>query len=141
MIVRLNKLDEFEPVSLPKDISVERADAFEKHEVMHFTSKHFSNKWVSEVDISFSRQPISCFIAKKRNDIIGFCVYEVSAKGVIGPIGVKKAFRSFGVGRSLLLHGLFAMRALGYAYGIIGWVGPKDFFSKTVGAVAIPQSA
>ena len=32
------------------------------------------------------------------------------------------------------------MRELGYAYGIIGGVGPKEFYSKNCGAIEIPGS-
>jgi len=33
------------------------------------------------------------------------------------------------------------MRAQGYAYAIIGGVGPQDFYAKTVGAVLIDGSS
>lgn len=32
------------------------------------------------------------------------------------------------------------MRAAGYAYAIIGGVGPADFYARAVGAVEIPDS-
>jgi hypothetical protein len=35
------------------------------------------------------------------------------------------------------LHGL---REMGYVYGIIGGVGPTEFYTRTVGAIAIPDS-
>jgi hypothetical protein len=35
---------------------------------------------------------------------------------------------------------LQAMRAEGYAYAIIGGVGPAEFYAKTVGAVEIEGS-
>jgi hypothetical protein len=33
------------------------------------------------------------------------------------------------------------MKEMGYAYAIIGGVGPKEFYAKTVGAIEIPDSA
>lgn len=33
------------------------------------------------------------------------------------------------------------MHQQGYAYAIIGWVGPVEFYKKTVGAAIIPDSA
>ena len=36
---------------------------------------------------------------------------------------------------------LFDLKAMGYAYAIIGDVGPSDFYEKTVGAMPIPDSA
>jgi hypothetical protein len=44
------------------------------------------------------------------------------------------------VGRALLLSALHAQRARGYAYAIIGGVGPSEFYAKTVAAIAIPGS-
>ena len=32
------------------------------------------------------------------------------------------------------------MRLKGYGYAIIGWIGPGEFYRKTVGAVEIPDS-
>ena len=44
------------------------------------------------------------------------------------------------LGTALLLAGLDALRAQGYAYGIIGWAGPVGFFEKTVDATIIENS-
>ena len=35
------------------------------------------------------------------------------------------------------MHAMFEM---GYVYGIIGGVGPVEFYRKTVGAIEIPDS-
>jgi len=40
----------------------------------------------------------------------------------------------------LLLSALHAQRAQGYAYSIIGGVGPAGFYATTVGAVPIEGS-
>ena len=45
-----------------------------------------------------------------------------------------------GIGRALLLRSLAAMRAEGYAYAVIGGVGPQEFYKKCVGAMLIPDS-
>ena len=39
-----------------------------------------------------------------------------------------------------LLRSLAAMRAEGYAYAVIGGVGPQEFYKKCVGAMLIPDS-
>jgi predicted N-acetyltransferase YhbS len=49
-------------------------------------------------------------------------------------------YRQIGVGKALLLACLWALREMGYVYGIIGGVGPVDFYKKTVGAIEIPGS-
>jgi len=45
-----------------------------------------------------------------------------------------------GIGKALLLASLHALRNEGYAYAIIGGVGPESFYQKTVGAVLIDGS-
>ena len=45
-----------------------------------------------------------------------------------------------GIGRALLLRSLAAMRAEGYAYAVIGGVGPQEFYKKCGGAMLIPDS-
>jgi hypothetical protein len=44
------------------------------------------------------------------------------------------------VRRALLLAVLHAQREKGYAYAIIGDIGPAEFYARTVGAVAIEGS-
>jgi hypothetical protein len=44
------------------------------------------------------------------------------------------------LGRALLLAVLHAQRAQGYAYAIIGGVGPAEFYARNVGAIPIAGS-
>ena len=44
------------------------------------------------------------------------------------------------IGNALLLAALHAQKAQGYAYAIIGGVGPAAYYAKTVGAVLIEGS-
>jgi predicted N-acetyltransferase YhbS len=44
------------------------------------------------------------------------------------------------VGRALLLACLHAMRERGYAYAVIGGVGPAEYYRRAVGATAIEGS-
>ena len=41
----------------------------------------------------------------------------------------------------LLLAGLHAMKEHNYAYAVISWAGPADFYTRMVGAVPIEGSA
>ncbi len=121
-------------------VILRRPGAYEKHLVESFVRAHFSPKWVSEVQVAFSRQPAACFIATQEKKILGFACYGTTARGFFGPTGVAEAARGMGVGKALLFLALEALRAEGHAYGIIGGVGPKEFYAKTVGAVEIPGS-
>lgn len=121
-------------------ILIRRPGAYEKHLVEAFVAEHFSPKWVSEVAVAFSRQPISCVIATREKKILGFACYETTGKAYFGPTGVSEEARGTGIGKALLMEALRGLRELGYAYGFIGGVGPKEFYAKAVGAIEIPGS-
>ena len=55
-------------------------------------------------------------------------------------MGVAKSMREKGVGTALLLAAMHAMFEMGYVYGIIGGVGPVEFYRRTVGAIEIADS-
>ena len=48
--------------------------------------------------------------------------------------------RKQSIGASLLFRCLEGMRDLGYAYAVIGGVGPAEFYEKTCGAKIIEGS-
>lgn len=121
-------------------VMLRRPGAYEKHLVENFVREHFSPKWVSEVAVAFSRQPLACFIATREKEILGFACYETTAKGFFGPTGVAEGARGLGLGKALLLKSLEAQREAGYAYAFIGGVGPREFYANAVGAVEIPGS-
>lgn len=121
-------------------ITLRRARAFEKHTVAAFAREHFSEKWASEVEVATTRQPISCWIATRNKEILGFSCYETTQRGFFGPTGVIESARGTGLGKALLFKSLESLREMGYAYGIIGGVGPRDFYEKNCGAIEIPGS-
>ena len=93
-----------------------------------------------EVEAAFKHEPPTCYIAVRGNAVLGFACYDVTCLNFFGPEGVAAGERGKGIGRALLLATLHAQRAQGYAYSIIGGVGPAEFYAKTVGAVAIAGS-
>ncbi len=121
-------------------ITLRRARAFEKHTVAAFARQHFSEKWASEVEVAITRQPVSCWIATCDKQIIGFSCYETTQRGFFGPTGVIESARGTGLGKALLFKALESLRDIGYAYGIIGGVGPREFYEKNCGAIEIPGS-
>jgi ribosomal protein S18 acetylase RimI-like enzyme len=139
MLVRLYALPEHDR-KLEAGYVVRRAAAYDKSAILRWVTGHFSTQWASEVDVAFSRQPISCFVALHRDTLVGFACYEATCRGFFGPGGVLEAHRGEGLGTTLLLECLRSMREMGYAYAIIGGVGPKEFYVKAVGAIEIPDS-
>ena len=139
MLVRLYALRE-QNKTLKEGYVVRRAAAYDKSVILQWLRQHFSARWAREADVAFSRQPISCFIALYQESLVGFACYEATYRGYFGPGGVLEAHRGQGLGTMLLLECLRGMKELGYAYAIIGGVGPKEFYIKTVGAIDIPDS-
>lgn len=143
MLVRLydlpNSSDLYQQVDA-SGVTLRKARAFEKHTVAAFAKEHFSPKWVSEIEVAMSHQPITCFIATRDKEILGFACYDTTHKGFFGPTGVSESARGLGLGKALLMKSLESLKESGYAYAIIGGVGPKEFYAKTCGAIEIPGS-
>jgi predicted N-acetyltransferase YhbS len=76
----------------------------------------------------------------KEGRIVGFAVYDASRRGFFGPTGVLEDMRRSAIGAVLLFRCLESMREAGYAYAIIGGVGPAEFYEKVCGATIIPGS-
>ena len=121
-------------------VVLRRARAFEKHTVADFARANFSPKWGSEVEVALGRQPVSCHVATKDKRLLGFSCHETTARGFFGPTGVLEEARGTGIGKALLFKSLEALRELGYAYAVIGGVGPREFYQKACGAIEIPGS-
>ncbi|MEO8457842.1 MAG: GNAT family N-acetyltransferase [Chloroflexota bacterium] len=121
-------------------LRVRRADPWDRDGVIAFVRKNFHDVWAMETERSFATTPINCFIGLKGNEVAGFAVYEGTRRDYFGPTGVREDLRGSGLGAALLLACLNAMREMGYAYAIIGGVGPAKFYEKTVGATIIPGS-
>ncbi len=120
-------------------VDVRPALALEKPGVLAWVGQHYPG-WRGEADIAFARQPIACHIAVKGRDLLGFACYDATCRNYFGPMAVAESARAQGIGRVLLLSVLHAQRAQGYAYSVIGGVGPAEFYARTVGAVLIEGS-
>lgn len=123
------------------DVTIRRALAPELELVTGWVRQKFNPWWSSETAVSIARQPPTCFLATRDEKLVGFSCHEAIARGFFGPTGVDEAARGEGIGHALLLASLLDLKTMGYAYAIIGDVGPSAFYERTVGATAIPDSA
>ncbi len=143
MLVNLLNLpdfqDEIERLAV-EGIKIQRVQPFDASVLRKWVSENFNEGWADEVMVAFSHQPVTCFVAALERRIIGFAAYECTRKNFFGPTGVQEEYRGKGIGRALLLTSLHSMREMGYAYAIIGGVGPKEFYKKNAGAILIPRS-
>lgn len=138
----LVKLYNWQPTDrpVPEGITIRRAFAAEKRLVAEWVAEHFGVRWASECEISFMREPVTCFIATDELDVLGFATYDATARGFFGPTGVSELARHKGIGRALLRATLQDMATHGYAYGIIGATSSPEFYRKEVAAIEIPES-
>lgn len=136
-------------------IALRQGHPSEKHAIPKWVREHFHESWAIECEVGLGQRPVSCYIAVEKEaastpdsnpyvlpaeKLLGFACYDVSSKGMFGPMGVREDYRGHGIGQALLLTCLYAMRAEGYAYAVIGWAGPAEWYAKTVGATIIEGS-
>jgi ribosomal protein S18 acetylase RimI-like enzyme len=158
MLVKLYRLREVGPIlARLKEIGIEVRRAFpaEKPVITDWVRRQFGSNWAAECEAALGNRPVSCFIAVEKHPrqtppasphdlpaevLLGFACYEATRKGMFGPHGVGEAYRGRGIGQALLLACLHAMAMEGYAYAVIGWAGPIEFYAKTVGAMVIEGS-
>ena len=124
------------------DIKIVRALTPDKTKVLEFVRKEFNENWANECERSFSKVPVSCFIAVRDQKMMGFACYDVTARGYFGPMGVHARERRRGVGTRLLFSCLIDMWDVEYGYAVIGGVADDaiDFYKKAASATVIPGS-
>ena len=108
--------------------------------VTAWVQDHFGPGWASEVQVALGNRPVSAWFAMQGGDLLGFCCYDATARGFVGPIGVVESAQRRGIGASLLRVCLADMRAAGYGYAVAGHVGAPEFFRRVAGAVEIAGS-
>jgi GNAT superfamily N-acetyltransferase len=142
MLVKLYDLPPLAPAldaAARRGCVVRRALSLDKVATLAWVQANFLS-WRAEVEAAFSRLPLTCFIAQRADAIVGFACFDATCANFFGPTAVAENERGRGIGRALLLSALHAQHAQGYAYAIIGGVGPADYYAKTVGAVLIEGS-
>ena len=122
-------------------VGVRRPNVWEKELLLDWVNEQFTLSWALECEMAFAVRPPSCFIAVKDSKLIGFACYDCTRLNFFGPTGVVVHARGKGVGTMLLLSCLHSIKDSGYAYVIIGGVGPSEFYARTVGAMTIEGSS
>lgn len=140
MIVKLYDLEfkNFDTELAKEGIIIKRALSPDKVRILEFVRKNFTDDWANECEYSLFNNPISCYLAVKNKEIVGFACYDATLKDFFGPLGVRNDMRKNGIGKALLHRCLLSMKEMGYAYAIIGWVHSAiDFYKSEVNALEI----
>lgn len=141
MLIKLYALPGLDAVGAGSGWLVRKPLAPEHDLIVAWVAKHFSGGWASEAQVALSNRPVSLFVAVQGASLAGFCCYDATARGFVGPIGVAPDLRRTGIGAALLRACLDDMRSVGYAYAIAGAVGAADFFGRVAGATEIHGSS
>jgi ribosomal protein S18 acetylase RimI-like enzyme len=141
MLIRLYETPDSPEQAASEGLVVRRPLAPEHDLVVAWVTAHFTAGWASEARAALSNRPPSLFVAIRDNAVLGFCCYDTTARGFVGPIGVTDAARGQGIGAALLHACMADMRALGYAYAVAGAVGAPEFFRSAAGATEIEGSS
>lgn len=137
------------------NIEIIRDQSQNKRTVTEWVGKHFNASWADGVAAAYENRPVTNWIAVEPQSkagppasaydlpgllLVGFACYDAGTKGIFGPIGVREDYRNRAIGMALLLACLHGMADDGYAYAVIHWAGPVEWYERTVGAVLIPDS-
>lgn len=143
MLVKLYELNDCPELiqSLKNEgVVIKRAIGPEKRLLEEWCRTNFTEHASGEISVAMSRIPSGVVVAIRSGKPIGYACFDATAKGFFGPTGVLEEYRGKGIGKALLVRTLQAMYEEGYAYAIIGSVGPKSFYVKNCGAIEIPDS-
>jgi ribosomal protein S18 acetylase RimI-like enzyme len=119
----------------PDGITLRRLLSDEWPAFLAWMDDTWDDPWGAEVANALQRQPVSCFVATRDDDYLGFAAYDTNRRGWFGPMGSSPGARGTGIGRALLRLCLRDFVDQGLTRCEIGWVGPFDFYSNAVGAV------
>ena len=126
MIINLYEQDYEQIKQLNENIEIKRVLAPDRRKIIDFVRHNFDENFVDECIASLANNPITCYIAVKNFNIIGFISYEATAKNFVGPMGIIAKERGKGIGKALMLTCLQSMKEMGYAYAIIGSSSEKN---------------
>lgn len=121
-------------------VTIRRPEPWERDTVVQWVVARFSPVWAGECELAFCARPPTMFVAVRDAALIGFACHDCARRNFFGPAGVDAAHQRRGIGAALTLSALEAMRAAGYAYAIVGGVGPAAFYARVAGATEIPDS-
>ena len=91
---------------LENGIRIKRALATNRSKIVEYSKTCGGQDYSDEVRAAFANNPITCYIATKDKELIGFACFEATAKNFFGPMAVSEEYRKHGIGKVLLLRSL-----------------------------------
>ncbi len=138
MLVKLYNIPhshDIEENLLKSGIRIKKALAPDRSRIIAFARTCAKDDYSDEVQAAFSNNPVTCYIATREKELIGFACYEATARNFFGPMAVLESERKKGVGKALLLKALESMRNLVMRMPLLdGPQTPPSAFIKNVWA-------
>jgi predicted N-acetyltransferase YhbS len=111
-------------------------DEASRQRVLDWIGATFAPVWALEAELALNGPRRALHAAFAGENPVAFAAADGNNQGLgwFGPAGTDEAHRGKRLGEALLVRCLEDVRGLPEA-GVIAWIGPKDFYRKTVGAV------
>jgi len=108
LLVKLYELPDVHPLVTAlhaQGVEVRQPFPTEKHHLSTWVLRHFSESWAAGIELAVGTWPARCYIAVRRTrqqppgddpydlpteELLGFGCYDVSARGMFGPLGVRE---------------------------------------------------
>jgi GNAT superfamily N-acetyltransferase len=109
----------------------------EDEPVAAFARDTFAPAWGFEVERALRVGGVHVAIERGTGQLAAFAAHDGNNQGLgwFGPAGTAEAHRGKGLGQALLLPCLLDVAAAGHSHGVIAWIGPREFYARTAGAV------
>jgi GNAT superfamily N-acetyltransferase len=106
-------------------------------QLLEFVARTFAAMWANEVKRALSGPRRAVHVALLAGQPVAFAAGDGNNQGLgwFGPAGTAPEHRGRGLGEALLLRVLADVRGLPEA-GVIAWIGPKEFYERTCGAIS-----
>jgi mycothiol synthase len=99
-----------------------------------WVTQHWNANWAWEASRPLVKKGAKCYVATRGSDLIAFAAYGAGRPSWFGPMGTVPAEQRQGLGAVLLKRCLVEQRSAGMSRSTIAWVGPAEFYSRSVQA-------
>lgn len=115
---------------------IRRVEDRDRERVLAWIGRAFAPVWSFEAARALDGPRRALHAAFRDGEPVAFAAADGNNQGLgwFGPAGTDPAHRGRRLGEALLVRCLEDVRGLPEA-GVIAWIGPKQFYAKTVGAV------
>ncbi len=113
------------------NIYISRAEELDKEGLNRLLDTEWE-LWKFEVNMAYMLDPIAVHVAKVKDEIVAFSVYDGNNAGTgwFGPMGTHEKIRGYGIGGVLLALCLKDIKKQGHRKAIIPWVDPIAFYAN-----------